>query len=225
VLNDYLLDFIPRSRRKNVESVYLIFNHPSEKGTAEKDPRELWVGIPGEVDFRRKDYLALINAANTTSLDPSVRFVLVGACKSDREDARQMRDLITQHGLEKRFTLFDGFVDPGTFFRYIAQCDLLLPLIHPSTSVFLTYKRFQISGTYNLSFGMAKPMLMHEALRGPEDFQVAAFFYGEGELVGLLNRLAANRQEYQAKAGLIESCKKFAFETQCERYLSFLGQT
>jgi hypothetical protein len=77
-------------------------------------------------------------------------------------------------------------------------------------------------GTYNLAFGFAKPLVMHEATRGPEDFEVSAFFSKEGELVALLNHLAEHREEIKLKAASLRANPKFNFEFQQKKYVEFL---
>jgi hypothetical protein len=130
--------------------------------------------------------------------------------------------MLAASGVENQFVLFDGFLDPNLFFGYLTKCDVLAPLVHPTTKLFEFYRRHQISGTYNLAFGFAKPLVVHEATRGPEDFETAAFFAEEGKLVSLLNWLAENRGELSAKAAAIVHNPKFAFDLQYERYISFL---
>lgn len=225
VLNDYLLASIPPSRRIRFESVYLLFREPIQEETINKDPNEFWIGIPGEVDFRRRDYGGLIRELrNRGPLALSVRFVLLGGCSHEHEDGRALRLLISGSGLDRHLVLFETFVKHEIFFGYLRQCDALLPLIHPGTHFFTFYKDHQISGTYNLSFGFAKPMLLHEALRGPEDFNVSAFFYREEELVSLINRLAGHREECRTRVNHIRSCPKFSFDVQYEKYTQFLEQ-
>lgn len=224
VLNDYLLDGIPAMRRRRFASTYLLFREPVEEERLIKNPNELWIAIPGEVDFRRRDYEGLIRELKSGDpLSSSLRFIVLGSCNRDHGDGRALQELLMGSGLEQNFILFDSFVERATFFGYVRQCDAFLPLIHPVTDFFGFYKNHQISGTYNLAFGFAKPLLMHEALRGPDDFEVSAFFYTEATLVPLLNRLAAQPEECAALAARIRSHPKFSLAHQCDHYLRFLG--
>jgi len=222
VLNDYLLDGIPHSPRRTFESVYLIFREPLQEMTVRKDPEELWVAIPGEVDFRRRAYTALVEEMmNRGRLDGSVRFVLLGECKREG-DGEVLRQAISKGDMQRHFMVFDHFLNPSSFVGYLRHCDLLLPIIEPNTDFFAHYRQYQISGTYNLAFGYGIPMLLHSALRGPDDFELSAYFYDTGGLIPLLNHLAANREEYRAKANHIKTAGKFSFAVQCEKYLRFL---
>ncbi len=221
VLNDYLLDSVPQSKRQAFTSTYLIYREPVRISAVEKKSGELWVGIPGEVDFRRRAYSDLLNELKHSDLHPSIRFLLLGRCAKEGDGA-QLRKLIDAGGLEKHFLLFDNFLDSDTFLGYLTKCDLLAPLVHPTIEFFNFYRRHQISGTYNLGFGFAKPLLMHEATRGPEDFETTCLFAEEGKLIALLNRLAENREELERKAASMQSNPKFAFEVQREKYISFL---
>jgi hypothetical protein len=225
VLNDYLLNGIPQALRPRFQSIYLIFREPVEEQQVRKDPDDLWVAIPGEVDFRRRDYKGLVDEiTNRGPIDPSVRLILLGKCSREHDDGRELRELITRSGLERHFVIFDDVVEHGVFFSYLMHCDALLPLIHPVTHFFEFYKDHQVSGTYNLAFGFAKPLLIHKALRGPADFELTAFFYDDGGLVSLVNRLAADRSECRSRGESIRLSAKFSFDHQCERYLRFLEQ-
>jgi hypothetical protein len=221
VLNDYLLDAVPPSRRKVFTSVYLIFREPVRAVDVRKEPGTLWVAIPGQVDFRRRDYRALVEELQRWGEVRSLRFFVLGECKHEG-DGGTLRAMLRKARLEQQVTLFDRFVDRETFFGYVSQCDLLLPLIHPSTHFFSHYARFQISGTYNLAFGHAKPLLLHSALKGPEDFEIAAHFYKDGELLKLLEHFAAHRDEFQEIGKRIREASKFSFAVQCDRYMRFL---
>jgi hypothetical protein len=224
VLNDYLLDGIPTERRRQFASTYLLFREPVEEKRVKKNPNELWIAIPGEVDFRRRDYEGLVRELKSCGpIHGSLRFIVLGACNPEQRDGRALRALIQQSGLERHVVLFDGFVQQDAFFGYVRQCDALLPLIHPVTDFFGFYKSHQISGTYNLAFGFAKPLLIHEALRGPEDFDCSALFYTDTTLVPLLNRLAGEPEECAALATRIRSHPKFSFAHQSDNYLRFLG--
>jgi len=224
VLNDFVLDVIPRSRKRNFESAYLIFREPMKPLDVKRDPEKLWVAIPGEVDFRRRDYKTLVDALQKErGSEGPLQFLLLGGCNRSG-DGKRLREMIRAAGLESHFVLFDSFLHRETFFGYLTQSDVLLPLIHPGLQFFSHYQRYQVSGTYNLAFGFAKPMLLHKSLKGPADFDIAAFFYSPGEMVRLLGRLARHPAEYSEKARSIRECKKFSFEVQCEKYLGHLNR-
>jgi hypothetical protein len=221
VLNDYLLECIPTGSRKGFMSVYFIFRETEDEVRSDKKPAEFWVGVPGEVDFRRRAYAELIDELAHSKPDSSIRFVLLGKCKQI-EDGLTLRRMLADSNLQHQFILFDDFLNAGTFASYLRQCNVLLPLIHPTTGFFNSYKRYQVSGTYNLSFGFGIPLLMHEVLRGPEDFELSAFFYKDSRLIPLLNRLTAHPDEIASKQHLIRSNPKFSFDYQYERYIRFL---
>lgn len=222
VLNDYLLDSVPAKRTKKFESTYLIFREPvNDAQSVRKASSEMWVGIPGEVDFRRRAYNELVDELVGRLLPPSVRFVLLGKC-ARHGDGLAFRELIRDRGIVQQFILFDDFLSTDMFVGYLKQCNVLLPLIHPSTHFFNHYKKHQVSGTYNLSFGFGIPLLLHESLKGPEDFASSAFFYKIHDLCPLLERLITHRHELDVKRSLILSNPKFSFERQAEKYVGFL---
>ncbi len=222
VLNDYLLDGIPRSRRRAVSSYYPMYFPPYEHDGVKKPEGELWVGIPGTVEFRRRDYRGFLDQLARHRLDPRVRFIILGKCDVQADDGVEVRATVRRLGLERQFVFFDDFIPPRAYFSSIVQCSCLLPLIHPNTTLFETYRSFQVSGTYNLAFAYAKPMLVHRSLDAVSDFQATSCFYEMEGMIDLVNSFARNEEILATKGNAIREMGKFAFEFQSRRFIQFL---
>jgi len=224
VLNDYLLDHLPHSTRLRFASYYPIFFPPFERVSLEKKHTEFWVGIPGEVEFRRRDYKGLLASLVRQPAASTMKFLLLGTSRVGSGDGEQFKILVKEAGLESQFVFFEDFLDNNLFYSYIDKCDVVLPLIHPTNSLYSIYQRHQTSGTYIIAFGFAKPMLMHDSFKGVEDFTVSSFFYDDESLVATLNRLASDRSCLEEKRKEIQSQGRFQFEEQCRRFLGFVGE-
>lgn len=224
VLNDYLLEAVSPAQRGRVASCYLVFFPPHEDPAVQRPANEFWVGIPGTVEFRRRDYAGLLDQLARHRLHPSIRFIVLGDSGLSKPDAREVRTRVRDLGVADQFHFFDAFIPQQAYLRYVQQCSCLLPLIHPASPLYEIYRKHQISGAFNLAIGFAKPMLMHTALETIPDFQQSSLFYEVEELIDLLNRVADDESILQEKRRRILSMEKFSFDVQCDRFIRFLQQ-
>lgn len=223
VLNDYLLAGIPKRARFTAESYYPIFFPPVFNHTIKKPKGEIWVGIPGVVEFRRRDYRTFLEQLSKTKPDSALRFILLGKSAPSSSDGKQLRTMVQKANLARQFYFFNDFIANEIYFGYLRQCDVILPLIHPHTSLYDIYSRWQVSGAYNLSFGFGIPMLMHKSFEHISDFQISSYFYEIETLVETMNSLASNTHLLSAKASAIRSNPKFSIEYQSDKYIRFLN--
>ncbi|MDP1675346.1 MAG: hypothetical protein Q8L88_00660 [Bacteroidota bacterium] len=224
VLNDYLLERVSHHQRLSVGSYYPIFFPQNNNHYEQKPEGEIWIGIPGIVEFRRRDYKGLLEQLARCKPDAKLKFIVLGKCALSNGDGAEVRTIVRDLNLESQFQFFSDFIPRDTYLSYVRQCDFLLPLIHPSTSLYDIYGRWQISGAYNLGFGFAKPMLVHRALEHISDFRSTCYFYEIDEMVELMNTLAANPELILSKVSDIQRTEKFSFEYQCKQYIQFLEQ-
>jgi hypothetical protein len=184
-------------------------------------PGEFLVCIPGAVDYARRDYPSLLEEIRSGGVPPGIRFLLLG-----RTTGPDGRDFISRMGearLEGHFITFDGFVDHGLFYRYLSASSLVLPLITPGAHDYQDYLRFKITGSYNLAWGFAKAMLMHDSFEAYPVFRKTSFFYRSGKLIETLESLAGQREKIRKMEKEIQELPDFNFRIQAERYRSFLS--
>ena len=214
VLNDYLLPHCPLGVR--VQSFYPI-RFPAfdlEAPTPTKAPDEFWVCVPGNLEYKRRDYLGLLEELDD-KLDPRVRFVLLGSANHPHGDGA---DFAERTASSDRFVTFADFVDDVLFHHYLGSSDLVLPL----NGADKRYNSISISGTFNLSFAYRIPMLVEPHWLQVDDFQVSAFGYRPGALVERLNELAADPALLANKSAEMERYSKFTFEAQRDAYLGLI---
>jgi hypothetical protein len=227
VLNDYILPHVKVSSRSRVQGIYLIYFPPFEPRPVEKPADEFWVCIPGQVEFKKRDYETLFDCLSERAPERSVRFVMPGSGPPEARDGKTLREILDARGLTARFRLWNEFVDHDTFFSVLAASDLILPLIHPRKSAYEEYLKYKISGAFNLAFGLGLPMFCEESFAGIDDFEVGSLFYRDYTLVERLNRLVRNPAPLVAARARLAEYAKFTFETQRSRYLEalFPGET
>jgi hypothetical protein len=222
VLNDYILPHLPRIKGVKVSSFYPIFFPPFVAQDTNKSPGEFWVCIPGGMEFKRKDCWALLQGLIRCKLDPRIQFILLGRTNRNNKEIKEFIKKLKDHNLDKHFVMFNEYVSRDTFYSYLNNSDIILPLIHPDKELYGQYIKYKISGTFNLSFGFKIPMLCEKSFSKIEDFKVSSIFYEENRLIEEINSLVERSTELKKKRDAILKNPKFEFEYQKARYINFI---
>ncbi len=223
VLNDYLIDKVQQLPHKGLRfaSYYpMFFPQYAEVPVPKRSPGELWIAIPGQVEYKRRDYAALVQALAAMSQRTSLKFILLGKSMHTHGNGAELKQLLAQHGLTDMFILWDGFVDNETYHTYLRHCDVVMPLLHPGNEGYDGYLNLQISGAYNAAFAYRKPLLMHKDFSAYADFRENAVFYEVSSLGDMLSRLEMNI----GRLGATYGDKKWGLDVQAARYNSFLDR-
>ncbi len=219
VLNDYILDNLDNTNSAiKFESYYCVFFRHSYVKPGDKSI--LNVVIPGSFDMKRRDYKFLLTSLSRTVLNPGIRFIFPGRSNSD--ESRAFFKDISNYLSGEQFIYFDEFLPEERFFRILYEADLILPLITPELPLYELYRKYKITGAFNLSFGLNIPLVMHSSFHSITDFQNSSIFFNDSNLIETLNNVYHNRVLIAQCAGEIEKNPKFSFEYQKKRYLNFL---
>ncbi|WP_421751152.1 hypothetical protein [Croceimicrobium sp.] len=180
-----------------------------------KPSDETWIVIPGQLEYKRRDYLALLDSLNANSLNPKLRFILLGKSKHSHGNGSEFERELKERQLDAFFKTWDHFVPNEAFYAYLAQADFVLPLIHKDQASGELYQK-QISGSWNMALAFKIPMLIEASSPGAEEFKDGAYLYQKDELPKLWSRLheLKERTYYQAS--------KWQFDSQARAYLDFL---
>ncbi len=216
VLNDYILYNVTTRLGKLFASFYPIFFPNFRLEEFNKPSKEIWICIPGQVEFRKRDYKALFSALETKRPKENLRFILLGRSDHHNGNGREVKEFIRRSGLEKFFMLFEGFIDDVLFHSYLRSCDYVMPLIHPGDPSFETYMNNQVSAAYNMAFAYKIPMICHKALERYPDFRDTSLFYTPETIVKTINGLGS------VKKNRFYKDSKWKFETQRSRYIDFI---
>ena len=218
VLNDYILQHVSGNKKLAIEAFYPIFFPKFKTINLPKPAGELWVCIPGQVDFKRRDYEGFLNALIKRPPLPSIKYIVLGR---ENNPTRKFSDMVTAFGLQDHFILFDKFIPNELFHSYLLYSDVILPLLHPALPKFEQYKKYKITGALNLAFGYRKPLLCKDHFQHVPDLQENALFYDLEQLGETRNRLpellpTILPQLYQNP--------KWEFKVQQQRYINFIEQ-
>ncbi len=181
----------------------------------EKKAGEKWIIIPGQVEFKRRDYLSLLQSL--TDLNPALnlKFVLLGKSMHAHGNGAELKQEIAGRNLSNYFILWDQFVPNEEFYGYLEKADFVLPLIHPDHPGGSLYQK-QISGAWNMAIAYRVPLLMEQFMQDKEEFIDAAHYYKLSEMNQLWPQLESmvNKPLYQAE--------KWSLSHQAKAYVKFL---
>lgn len=202
------------------ESFYAMFLEPQKAVPIAAKPEEtIWVGIPGTLEYARRDYKSLAYALAELKQPQPLKFLLLGNAFHSYGNGDDFKKLIAALGVADYFIFWDSFLSNQDFHAYIQACDILMPLLQTREDGINVYLEYQISGTYNLAFAYKKPLLFDNAFQHHKEFESNSIFYGKEQLPTLLTNLK------KAIAGLGKDMyqgSRWTFAFQAERYLKFI---
>ena len=208
LLAEYLENHFPQISKLQKQSFSTAFSMPFEHQTYHEKGNNIWLCIPGNVEYKRRDYDFLLSAVRRADFPQNIKFILLG--NSRKEDGQAIRQKIKSDGLSDFFIWFDKYIPDNIFHSYVQASDFVLPLIHGNLTEI--YAKYQISGTFVLSDVHGKTMLCDSVFQQVNGFQYNAFYYGnEDDFVRLLN------EKPQALPA-----RKVDFEKNRLKYVNFL---
>ncbi len=208
VLDEYILLATKSYPQFNFAAYYPAFFPSFDLIEFTDKGKEIWICIPGSIEYRRRDYDSLIEIA--LNCDSNVKFILLG--NASKGNGSDFINKIKAGCVADKFIYFDKFVDNRSFYSYIHASDYLLPLIHPDTPSAEDYKRFKISGIFPLAKAFRKTMLLHDLFKDVPDFNYSCKYYNSNaELLDAIFSEPLNKQTEPAD-----------FEANRKKYLSLL---
>ncbi|UII75196.1 hypothetical protein LV716_13130 [Flagellimonas sp. HMM57] len=217
VLNDFLLDSNDlKNQSIELSSFYPIFFPEYSTSNISKPKKEIWISIPGKLDFNRRDYDILTDALLQIKPVENIKILILGRTNGSEEKNKQFLDNIKSNGVRDNFVLFDSFIEDALFHEYISKSDyVLLPLKHVGEN----YSKYKIMGSYNLAFAYRKNLISPKGLSHIEDFNLHAVFYNDvEELAKVLKNICKNSEKYKQPY----DGEKWNFEAQKNKYINFL---
>jgi hypothetical protein len=222
LLMDYMLEKALKMPHAGLRfSVFYPIFHQDfpEAGLPEKEPGHIWIAIPGSVEYKRRDYLSLLEAFAKVERKPDVRFFLLGNGYHPHGNGADLKARIDALGLGEYFIFFNGFVPDEVLHTSLRRCEAVMPLIHPINADMEKYLENQISGSFHRAFGYRKPLLLHDYYERYQDFRETGIFYNLESLSDFLSRLP---QELEAFGEERYNNPKWSLDVQARNYCAFL---
>jgi hypothetical protein len=213
ILNDYLLEKVPKMETTKFSSFYTIFFPKTSFISLSKPADQIWICIPGQVEEKRRDYDTLIEKLSTKKLSKHIKFIFLGKIKG--EYALSIKQKIEDLGLQSQFMYWEDFVPNQLFHSILQESDFIMPLIH-SNHISASYYEYRISGTFNLAFAYKKPLLIEQSFEKYKDFEKNSVSYTASNLLEVVNNLE------KIDSNLLYKEEKWSFEFQKQKYLDFI---
>lgn len=201
-----------------LQSFYPIFFPDYPWTTIKKTKDEIWISIPGKLDFGRRDYYLVANALEQLDSKENLRILILGNTNLSNPKNLEFIEHIKRNNLQEHFVTFDAFLDDNIFHNYLIKSDYILI---PLDTIEENYAKYKIMGCYNQAFGYRKTLISPFGLSHIPDIGNHSIFY-EGT-----NGLSSVFQ--QICQGVIEKKEypesKWSFELQKNNYVRFLEES
>ncbi|MDC8003432.1 hypothetical protein POV27_05180 [Aureisphaera galaxeae] len=209
-LNDFVAENVRAEKltTKTVGSYYPI-QFPEFPGSLKKPEGEVWVTVPGVISLDKRDY----SVFKEWKIPDHVKVIFLG--RPENEEAKAFVKEAKQYPSANQFLFFDSFVSNELFHDYIRNSDYIMPLIHPNNAFFSRFRKYKISGSYNLAFGYRIPLLMEQSFNDIADFKENAVFYDYDHIENLFDTISKTQKKYYQHP-------KWDFEFQKENYLRLI---
>ena len=185
----------------------LYFKATQEK--IEKPKDEIWVGIPGYVEAKRRNYSAVFDIIKQLHEKSPLRFFFLGSTQFSEQELQLEIDVLKKN-FSNKVHFWDTYIDTPKYHAYIKNMDYLLPLLNPS------FYKNRISGVFNLACAYKIPLIVASDFELFVEYKENAFFFQEGELQHFLPKL-----EKPTKNFFLE--EKWTYTFQKERFLKHIS--
>jgi hypothetical protein len=203
----------------SIESFYPIY-FPTGMDAGTMQDQDFRICIPGAVDFARRDYGSLIDEMQSAEVPSGVKFVLLG--RTSTQDGQELIARIRESGLEKHFTLFDGFIPHEEFYEHLKKAWFVLPLITALCKDYADYLAYKITGSFNLAYGFGLPMLQHESFSSTRIYRETSLFYRDGSLLETIKQCMEDPSRVNSLKKGMTDLPEFQFDIQAEKYIHFI---
>ena len=222
VLSEYIRRNFQSQTHFKLSVFYPIYFPKFEFVTLEKSPGEIWITIPGSVEPQRRDYAGLLKELMKKTLHANIKLIFLGHL--DVVKYPEIDNLLRQTNLwGTQIICFTNFVENNLFHSYIAQSDLILPLMHPSANGKNDfYGDSRISGSFNLSFAYKIPMLIEQSMAMWDDLQGSCFFYQKEDIIHCINSFANRKDEIENLHRSMKINDKYDENLLQKHYIEFI---
>ncbi|MGS0524635.1 hypothetical protein ACU8V7_04950 [Zobellia nedashkovskayae] len=210
-----LADHLKQTSQSKIklESFYPIF-FPTTNETVQKNENEIWVVIPGRIDFLRRDYMLLLNSLEKIKTLSNIKFIFLGKLLETTKEGNALLLEFKNSKFQNQIIFFNRFIENEKYQAYLSKADMIMPLLKCDTS----YLQNKISGSFNLAYAHKKALLSQEFFNQITDFSGNTMFFNRENLHNILEDMDKRKM----KCPTFEDLDKWSFKNQKENYLNFL---
>ena len=150
--------------------------------------------VSGNVEFARRDYDALLDAAGELAAEDA-SFVVRIVGRSTSRDGKALREAVETRGLAGRFQFSPGEIAHPRFFKLIADSDFSLPLIDTSRDTFRAYLETKLASSVPFAIGLNVPLVASASLVRAYGAEGTGPVYQDGGLTEAMRHAIASTDE------------------------------
>ena len=148
--------------------------------------------VVGNVNYKRKNYDSLLNAVEQLEKENVCNFKINFIGNNNTPDAYILQDKIREKELEHFFIFSKNNLAYKDYYKEVAQCNFILPLIDDATSKYNRYFECGVTSSIIESFGLEITPVINERLAHLYNIQDSSITYKKDHLYnGLENALQA----------------------------------
>ena len=156
--------------------------------------RATMFAVSGNVEFARRNYDALLDAAGTLAGE-DLPFLVRIVGRSTFPDGKAFRATVDSRGLTSRFEFSPGEIAHPRFFRLLSESDFSLPLIDTSRDAYRAYLETKLASSIPFAIGLDVPLVANDALVRAYGIEGTGPAYEDGGLTDAMRRAIASTEE------------------------------
>jgi len=196
VLARHVADYLGGESRARWIAPVVCGVHPPSRATVS------WsrLFIDGRIDFRRRNYWALIDAVEELARSGAEKFEvdLTGAARE--LDGTRLQKEIRDRGLSTYFRIARESFHFRSYLARASSAGYILPLVDTTSPLFQPYFEDKISSSVPLAIGVGVVPVLHARLAELYGLEAAAVTYRDGQLVRALQEALAWSGEAKSEA-------------------------
>ncbi|MDP5062432.1 MAG: hypothetical protein NWP64_10990, partial [Maribacter sp.] len=217
VLNDFLEDSAPLENKLiKLHSFYPIFYPKYNSIELLNKKNDVWVCIPGELNYNRRDYSKILNVLKGLNQGLILKIIILGKMNPNDEDAKSFMLQVNELNISEQIITFNHFISNEEFHSYIKQSDYIMAPVSLKEKSYLNYK---ITGAYNLAFAYKKLLICPEELAIIPDLMNNSVFYSDEKSLAEIFLAISIGKVIKESNYLID---KWSFKYQQKKYLELL---
>jgi len=182
-----------------------------------KEIDDIWVTIVGGVNLDRRDYIQLLELIKGNKFRKSIKFIFLGKLYySDQINA----EICNQNWWKESIISFSDHVDYDLFHNYLANTDIILPLIKfESENTFFDQR---ISGSFNVGLGYKIPFLLPDSYQNIDIKPFSISYASYDQLCDILNEISANNKTLDQVRSQYDTSLLFNFEEESKKITRYI---
>lgn len=220
VLNDFLVNSMELDDKTIRLYPYYPIYFPEYQSTNASDrKKEIWICIPGELNYKRRNYDIVLQALSKLEINQTnLKIIILGKMNPKSTDVPYFEKKVKELKLEPYIMTFDHFIENDLFHDYIQASDYIMA---PVSNTEQNYLKYKITGAYNLAFAYKKPLITPKEMNVMPDLNENSYFYEDSDSLAMLFKSIVDKT---LETKNIYTHEKWQYSYQLKKYLNLIEQ-